>query len=258
MKIKQLKHQLIGASLAVVLTFVALSASTYAWFVNNTAVKAEGMNISVQTDGTCFEIAIADGSAVPEPVKVPGQTTASYTNLSASLFPTHPNGSEIKLENTPAWVHAFSYAYDDAEVDADTTELNASVDYSNHLLSADGKDYALVATYFIHLNHDSSAENITIDRVGVTSASFVGGDKDIKKSITLLVVGEDGADVITYGAASGNSVICNQVKATDDDDVWHQIDVYAYFDGMNEFCKSSVYDNSAVDITLVFGEMPNN
>ena len=48
--ISQLKRQLFGAILSVAVSFVALSSSTYAWYVSNKTVQGNTSTISAQAD----------------------------------------------------------------------------------------------------------------------------------------------------------------------------------------------------------------
>lgn len=54
--VKKLKIQLIGAALTVVVSAVALSATTYAWFVTNSRVHATTSTISAQANGMVLQI----------------------------------------------------------------------------------------------------------------------------------------------------------------------------------------------------------
>lgn len=55
--VKRLKVQLVGAALTVVVSAVALSATTYAWFVSNSRVRATTSTISAQANGMVLQIA---------------------------------------------------------------------------------------------------------------------------------------------------------------------------------------------------------
>lgn len=58
--VKKLKIQLIGAALTVVVSAVALSATTYAWFVTNSRVHATTNTISAQANGMVLQIVEGD------------------------------------------------------------------------------------------------------------------------------------------------------------------------------------------------------
>lgn len=55
--VKRLKVQLVGAALTVVVSAVALSATTYAWFAANNRVRANTSTISAQANGMVLQIA---------------------------------------------------------------------------------------------------------------------------------------------------------------------------------------------------------
>ena len=58
--VKKLKVQLVGAALTVVVSAVALSATTYAWFVSNSRVHATTSTISAQANGMVLQIVEGD------------------------------------------------------------------------------------------------------------------------------------------------------------------------------------------------------
>lgn len=58
--VNKLKIQLIGAALTVVVSAVALSAITYAWFVSNNRVHATTSTISAQANGMVLQIVEGD------------------------------------------------------------------------------------------------------------------------------------------------------------------------------------------------------
>lgn len=58
--VKRFKVQLVGAALTVVVSAVALSATTYAWFVTNNRVHATTSTISAQANGMVLQIVEGD------------------------------------------------------------------------------------------------------------------------------------------------------------------------------------------------------
>lgn len=60
---KQLKRQLLGASISVLLTFVALSSATYAWYVSNTTVKGTASTISAKANNFVLQIGLLENGA---------------------------------------------------------------------------------------------------------------------------------------------------------------------------------------------------
>ena len=61
--VKQLKRQLVGASISVLLTFVALSSATYAWYVSNTTVKGTASTISAKANNFVLQIGLLENGA---------------------------------------------------------------------------------------------------------------------------------------------------------------------------------------------------
>lgn len=58
--IRQLKIDILGAALAVIVSFVALGAATYAWYVFNNTVNATTSTISAQANGMVLQIVEGD------------------------------------------------------------------------------------------------------------------------------------------------------------------------------------------------------
>ena len=60
MDIKKMKMQLVGTAASVLISVVALTSATYAWYVANNAVEATTTQISATTNGFILQIATAD------------------------------------------------------------------------------------------------------------------------------------------------------------------------------------------------------
>lgn len=56
MKIKQLKRELVVAVISVVVSFLAIFSSTFAWYVSNRTVQGTTSTISAQADGAVLQI----------------------------------------------------------------------------------------------------------------------------------------------------------------------------------------------------------
>lgn len=166
METKALKKQL-GAAIAMVLVAaIALGAATFAWFVNNNAVKATDVNLNTS-------------SSVPNLyINTPGLTSASMKAASANpdqLFPVSTNKSVISnrtFYETLSWTngtegHAVANAYQPAlEHEKDKTVY---ADYTFDLGVANGK----MDVYFDSANKlTPSAKMGTAGRFAI---SFDGG-----------------------------------------------------------------------------------
>lgn len=84
--VKRLKVQLVGAALTVVVSAVALSATTYAWFAANNRVHANTSTISAQANGMVLQIAKGNDVTHDGSDK---QTTASSTGHEISPSSTN-------------------------------------------------------------------------------------------------------------------------------------------------------------------------
>lgn len=90
--VKNLKRQLIAAILMVVVSAVALSSSTYAWFISNRTVKGTTSTISAISDDTVLQIVeglTPDHGSGSTIVSVPGHpiTPASTDDINTWYIP---------------------------------------------------------------------------------------------------------------------------------------------------------------------------
>ena len=166
METKALKKQL-GAAIAMVLVAaIALAAATFAWFVNNNAVKAEGVDLSTSSSVPNLYITSAG--------KTTDGMTAAGTNPT-KLFPVSTNMTDIissTFYETLSWAngdagHAVANAYQPAlEHEKDKTVY---ADYTFDLGVANGK----MDVYFDSANKlKPSAKMGTAGRFAI---SFDGG-----------------------------------------------------------------------------------
>lgn len=101
MSVKQLKHQIVLAIASVLVTSVALTSATYAWFVTNTSVSVTGASVEASTvysllisnDGVDFQTAVPLDTTQKE--LVPVSTVGSYeTSARANISSTDTSGTE--------------------------------------------------------------------------------------------------------------------------------------------------------------------
>lgn len=110
--IKRLKVQLIGAALTVVVSAVALSATTYAWFVSNSRVHATTSTISAQANGMVLQIAKGNNVTHDGSDK---QTTASSEGHEISPSSTNDAQSWFVPKS---WQGTDVFSYQKANTDA--------------------------------------------------------------------------------------------------------------------------------------------
>lgn len=263
---KQLKRQFCAAIVMVLVGIIALSSATYAWYSINGSASVEGISITAQTDGTCFEITAVTSGGVP--TFTAGATTASLglvPSAAIAVYPIHPIIDNTKTTDRISWGHAISYDYDDANADAGLTVMSLTPDTENHILkSADSSVYALVADFYIRLNPNSTDSNVTLTNiiaknVQITDNSPEGEINLLTQCVYLVVEGESGAYEIANSSAldSSNPFIATTTSGTLIDsistaDTYKTIRVYAFFEGQDKDCKSSQYSAESITISLSF------
>lgn len=101
MNIKQLKQQVVIAIVSVLVTSVALTSATYAWFVSNATVAATGASVEASTvysllisnDGIDFQTAVPLDTTQKE--LVPVSTVGTYeTSARANISSSDNTGTE--------------------------------------------------------------------------------------------------------------------------------------------------------------------
>lgn len=266
MNSNQLKRQLIASVLGVLICLISLSGATYAWYSINGSATASGISITVQTDGSSFEITTATSGGVP--VFTPGATSASLgleSTTAIEMYPIHPIIDNTKDIGRISWGHALSSVYDDADASALLTIMNLTPDAENHVLSsADSSVYALVADFYIRLNPTSSGPNATLTDivakdVQITDNSPAGENNPLTKCTYLVVDGEAGAYQISnsgaldsgnpFSAAETSGVLVNSMSSVDE---YKTIRIYAFFEGQDKDCKSSQFSAESISISLTF------
>lgn len=175
MTVKALKKQLMAAIAMVVVSAIALSSSTYAWFANNSKVTATGMQVQATVEGG-IEIAhaVASGSSATY------STSESTTLAQALLNPT-------STVNGTAWYHASA---DNATASAarvntyktltlkDDSSTGVGYEDANgdDTVDAGEHKYYLKDTFNIRSVSSQLAKDLTVDSVTVTGATKATSD----------------------------------------------------------------------------------
>lgn len=204
MTVKQLKKQLAAAIAMVVVSVVALSSSTYAWFVGNNTATANGLTIKAQSEAGI--LISHKHTTVGENVWA---STASGTYTSAqALYPTSTaDGSK--------WFHASAASLTASTATAGSMETltiaetaaSAEVDGKIGGGSATGKNYYIVDSFDLYTT-GSSAANLRLSNIVVSNSS---NSASFDSSIRLLVVCGSNKYVVApvAGATTGYTVGVN-------------------------------------------------
>ena len=116
MTVKALKRQLMAAIAMIMVSLIALSSSTYAWFTMNKTVTASGLNITARTEGGILIKEEGSSEDGQESVKF----TTAASNAAIKLLPT-------STADLSTWVHAAALTSEAHDADVNTyTILNLS------------------------------------------------------------------------------------------------------------------------------------
>ena len=206
--VKALKKQLAAAIAMVMVAAIALASSTYAWFVQSNQVTAEGMTVQAQAEGG-IEIANADKGAW-------ASTAQAKITDTTKLYPT-------STSNTTNWYHAQAAAAD-AKTAINNTYKTLSLNDTGagNGGSSDefnGKQFFLVNSFFIRSTAGTSAKDLSIDKVSVTSdkADTANLDKSLRVAVkaggNTYIYAPNGGDT-TYNVWDGSSTTGPNTRVT--------------------------------------------
>lgn len=200
----------------VLVAAVALGSSTYAWFAQNTTVKAESMTVTATTSDPYLQISSDDGSTWKTEI-----LDLAVTEDNLKLVSPKTIGY-----NSSTWFEAKS---DDPAMAVTTYSESTKSDVTD-------KDTAYMAYQALKLKNASAttaANNLTV------SATVTGAGTTLDKSLRVLVIDENGkyavfnseGTLVTSGVYSASAA---QLEATLATETELGVEVYVYFDGVDE------------------------
>ena len=180
MTVKALKKQLVAAIAMVIVSAIALSSSTYAWFASNNRVMATGMVVQATAEGG-IEIAYVEDSA-------PGSYSTLVSAGMSSAQVLYPTSTVATAENdviTSDWYHA------SASVRTSSEARNGS--YTVLSLDANGKEDTTNRYYFIRKKFNvrsvsaaKPATDLKVSKVEVTGIA-----QALSKALRVAIVNGD-------------------------------------------------------------------
>lgn len=263
MTVKQLKKQLAAAIAMVVVSVVALSSSTYAWFVSNNSVTADGLTVQATSEaGILIRHKTAGNS---------GDFASSATGLFSTAKTLYPTST---VSGT-TWFHASAQKMD-ASIAAQGTMKTLSLNVTDGVAKdGDSKAYYIVDKFELYTT--GTASNLKISDIKVANAN-THFDKSLRVLVvcgtnkyvfapnrteaeTTYTVGINpdgstnaGTSVTAYGsdATSGYSskVLAETVSSSADTPT--EVTVYVYFEGEDKEHYSNQFANSTLAVTLKF------
>lgn len=257
MNSKAIKRQLLAAIAMVIVAAIALSSSTYAWFVTNNTVKATTSQISAQSNAAFMNIKY-NASAVDSDL------TADVATLSSkALYPAQwkNNFDSAKKPSTdPAFTTAV-YQFETAYAQA----VGAAAMDASTLKAIGTPAEAVTADYAVKNVFNISSKGTGLTDLKVTGCEIKSGDTgntELDNALRVLVVCGDNWVVcnktgIVQSSHTTAGYLADAVTAGADTEV----DLYVYYDG-NE---SEIYTNnltnlgaSSSKITITFGATATN
>ena len=197
--VKALKKQLAAAIAMVMVAAIALASSTYAWFVNNSAVTATGMQVQAQTEGG-IEIAYSDSASST------GEYASSATTGATSAITLAP----ISTLNTSAWYHAGAVKSSESAGNAESyetynmTETNIDNQAYGKIGKHENTNYYMVQNFNIRSTSSTSpAKGLSVDSVSVANANA-----DMSKALRVAVkVGSNAALIYDPNGDQGSYTV---------------------------------------------------
>jgi hypothetical protein len=272
-----MKKKLFASTSMLVVSAVMLSTATYAWFTMSKEVTVTGMELKAKTES---------GLVISGDAKTTWKTDWDVEMpQGVALFPTSTNGTAAG----PQWVAATSKYFDDADKNqtgsgSTYSDLNLSYVTTSGTVFGTGEgigrttasgtnnDYVLKKTFYIKSTGEAAlAKTLQVDEVTAEVVGTQGGSgaANLDKSLRVLVVVNDtnsfiyapitgydpainykGTTTLTLIASSSASrTTVNPIPNVDDNAV--KVDMYMYFEGEDENCKSSNITAISVDTLMV-------
>lgn len=156
MSVRQLKKEMIAASLSVIVSLVALSSATYAWFVSNSNVEAQTANVAAMANGMMLQIA---AGTKPDHGK-DNETIAFDTTEGHEISPS-------STDNIKTWYIPSAWS-DGAMVSGYSTVDFSNADIGEYTVGKDSTDskkyYAYnVSTYTLYTVRDTGISDVYLD-----------------------------------------------------------------------------------------------
>ena len=215
MTVKSLKKQLAAAIAMVVVAAVALSSSTYAWFISNNTVEATTSTISAQSNAA-FMVIKYNATAVDSDL-----TADKATINDTPLYPAQWNTTAGQFET--------AYALAPTAATIDDTTLKVIGDGA----AAVTAEYAVLNTF----NISAKGANLTELKVaGASIASGDGGNTELDDALRVLVVSPTGwvlcnkSGVVADSTGGTDGKLGDTITAGSDTEV----KLYVFYDGNAE------------------------
>ena len=199
MNSKAIKRQLLAAIAMVLVSAIALSSSTYAWFANNNRVSAKGMSVQATAEGG-IEIKAISGTQTITASNDWATVADAGMTVGTVLYPTSNNPTADNNVLTSNWYHASaesasaSAAKDDTyamlqSVDGKCTFVNGVASGNGVLSYTEGQTGALAAgAYYLATTYHvaytgKAAKDLKVQGVTVSGVNNDNFDKSLRVAV---------------------------------------------------------------------------
>ncbi len=257
MNVKQLKTQLMGAVIMVIVAAVALSSSTYAWFSMNAEVSATGMQVTAKSNNAYLLISSTKTTAAEIQAAGDIEADLAISETDSKVYPSAPvlsdaevaylatGGKTVDAGNiTTAGVKVTNAATAAAVTNWYTADaLNPTAATINtatvrQLVGFDG--YVIHKTVYLTVAAGSNPVNTLT--VTPTIAQKASGT-DITAAKIVVTTSDGGFAVLDNTQTTAVDIKGDNTDLTDTTVL--TVDIYIYYDGNEDV----VYTNNAANLT---------
>lgn len=210
--------KLIPAFCMLLISAMLMGTSTFAWFSMNTTVTATGMNVKAVVNDTFLQISTSSDGTY-------STTVSGAFDSTKELKPVAPMETltAANVETKTNWGTAVSNDFDDANVNANKTALDADATLSDYVISK--------SFYIKTASGTTDATNLRLVGMKVANSNA----NDTLKCLRVVLVCGDKIQVIEADATTLDGTILSDLVTS----TATEVKVYFYYAGNDEDCKSS-------------------
>ena len=272
-------RKLMASASMLLVSIMTLSSATYAWFTMNKEVSVTGMEVKAKA---------YNGLVISGDNKSTWKTDWDVAmTTGVELYPTSTNGAA-----SPSWAVAYSKDFDDAnknQTGSGATYADITPSYTTSGTTGDtftngvdgigqtgdpSRSYVLKKTFWIKSTGESAwTSSINVKSVTAEVADTSGsGTANLNKALRVLVV--SGSDAFVYAPVTGydnainfkgttavtlvpattSSNLASVTSIPNTDAGAIRVDMYIYYEGEDQNCKSSNIAAISVDTLKVSAE----
>lgn len=281
----KLTKKLLPAVVMLLVSAIMLTTSSFAWFSMNTDVSATGMQITAKADQVYLQISNgakiydANGGVVAEgnenkmfsdkvamttveaankgTKKVDNvDTPIEYVPITVGTGLTNSDKTLTKIASAPTNTLASNTIKWYTNTSKDPAASTAADAYVN--VSTPTETYCLINTFYLRLNPAAGKVSTESNLVCTASLTSVPTDDNLYKSVSVLVVCGDYAQLLNNPSTTGvfttyaGNKLTTDGFANPDTGEGVAVQVYIFFDGENAACMTNNIKANSYSVDLYF------